>query len=269
MRLLGDARPQDLQAEGVTITPHEQPRMFVVEHAKQATLAEWSRRGIAQVQDGTAAHVVEECEVLAGQSVLDRCCGFGTKALQLAEKVGPSGTVVAVDPNRERIEGLRRLIAGRARRLPNRSSTDDKNGTAGASPSQANGVVTVATAGWMKDVDYSSKTFDRVLVDVPCSNSGVLARRPEARYRQDQQTLRSLEKLQRDILLDTAAHVAPSGLLIYSTCSIWPEENEHIAQWFLKQHPFKLLRQHATLPSLDADPARYHDGGYFAVFART
>jgi 16S rRNA (cytosine967-C5)-methyltransferase len=270
MRLLGDSRSEDLQAEGVTITPHEQPRMFVVEHAKQATLAEWSRRGIAQVQDATAAHVVEECEVRAGQSTLDRCCGFGTKTLQLAEKVGPSGAVLAVDPNLERTEGLRRVATWRARLLPSWSSMNDEDGSAGASPSNRADVITVATAGWMKGVDAATKTFDRVLVDVPCSNSGVLARRPEARYRQDEQTLRSLEKLQQDILLDTAAHVAPSGLLIYSTCSVWPEENEHICQWFLKQHPqFKLLRQHATLPSFDADPVRYHDGGYFAVFART
>jgi 16S rRNA (cytosine967-C5)-methyltransferase len=121
----------------------------------------------------------------------------------------------------------------------------------------------------MKDVNRPIKTFDRVLIDTPCSNSGVLARRPEARYRQDAQTLRSLEKLQRNILLDTVNSVAPRGLLIYSTCSVWPEENEQIAQWFLAEHPqFTLLRERSTLPSFDSDPARYHDGGYFAVFAR-
>jgi 16S rRNA (cytosine967-C5)-methyltransferase len=72
VRLLGDSRVEDLQTEGVAITPHQQPRMFVVEHAKQATLAEWSRRGIAQVQDATAARVVDECDVHPGQSALDR-----------------------------------------------------------------------------------------------------------------------------------------------------------------------------------------------------
>jgi 16S rRNA (cytosine967-C5)-methyltransferase len=246
VRLFGDSRVEDLQTEGVTITPHEQPRLLVVEHAKQATLAEWSRRGIAQVQDATAAHVVDECDVRAGQSALDRCCGFGTKTLQLAERVGPSGTVLAVDPNRERTEGLRRLLAARGINS-----------------------VAVATAGWIKDVDHSAKAFDRVLIDAPCSNSGVLARRPEARYRQDAHTLRSLEQLQRDILFDTVECVAPGGLLIYSTCSVWPEENEEMARWFLQQHPqFALLRERSTLPSFDAEPTRYHDGGYFAVFAR-
>jgi 16S rRNA (cytosine967-C5)-methyltransferase len=154
--------------------------------------------------------------------------------------------VLAVDPNHARTEGLRELAA--ARGINN---------------------VAVATAGWMKDVDHSPKTFDRVLIDAPCSNSGVLARRPEARYRQDAQTLRSLEKLQRDILLDTVDAVAPGGLLIYSTCSVWSEENEQISRWFLERHPqFALLRERSTLPSFDADPTRYHDGGYFAVFAR-
>ena len=65
VRLLDHARVEDLQADGVTVTPHEQQGMYVVEHAKQATLAEWSRRGIAQVQDVTAARVVEECDVQA------------------------------------------------------------------------------------------------------------------------------------------------------------------------------------------------------------
>lgn len=246
VRLLGDTQAGDLHQECVTITSHEQTGMFVVEHAKQATLADWSRRGLAQVQDATAARVADECDVQPGQSALDRCCGFGTKTLQLAENVGRAGRVLAVDPNRERTDGLRRLLS--ARGIEN---------------------ISIATAGWMRDIVDRPKTFDRVLIDVPCSNSGVLARRPEARYRQDQTTLASLEKLQKEILSDTVDSVAPGGLLIYSTCSIWPEENAAMAKWFGEQHPqFELVRERSTWPSFDNDPARYHDGGYVAVFAR-
>jgi 16S rRNA (cytosine967-C5)-methyltransferase len=246
VRLFVRSRVEDLQSEGITITPHEQSGIFIVEHAKQSVLAEWSRRGIAQVQDATAARVVAECDVKVGQSVLDRCAGFGTKTFQLAERVSPRGKVLAVDPNRARMAGLKKLID--VRNLPN---------------------ISVATAGWMKDAAEPDQNFDRVLIDVPCSNSGVLARRPEARYRQDAQTLSSLEQLQRDILNDTAASVAPDGLLIYSTCSIWPRENQAMAKWFAETHPeFRFVRERSTLPSFDPDPAHYHDGGYFAVFAR-
>ncbi len=268
VRLLADAQVDDLQAEGVTITPHEQAGMFVVQHAKQATLADWSRRAISQVQDATAARVVEECDVQPGQSALDRCCGFGTKTLQLAEKVGLAGKVLAVDPNRARTEGLRALLAGRARLPPSRLS-DRASGSEGASLSQHITNVSVVTAAWMRDVADRPKTFDRVLIDVPCSNSGVLARRPEARYRQDAKTLESLEKLQQEILSDTVDSVVPGGLLIYSTCSVWREENEAIAKWFGEQYSqFELVRERSTLPSFDPDPKRYHDGGYVAVFAR-
>jgi 16S rRNA (cytosine967-C5)-methyltransferase len=246
VRLFSGAGVEELPSAGVEVLPHEQPGIFVVNGAKQSLLAEWSRRGVAQVQDATAARVVQECDIRAGQSALDRCCGFGTKTLQLAEKVGPSGSVLAVDPNRARTEGLRKLLAERS--IPN---------------------VSVATAAWMRDIIDRPAAFDRVLIDVPCSNSGVLARRPEARYRQDEQTLHSLEDLQRNILTDTATVVAPGGLLIYSTCSIWPRENQAMARWFAQRHPqFDFLREHTTLPSFDPDPARYHDGGYFAIFAR-
>jgi 16S rRNA (cytosine967-C5)-methyltransferase len=265
VRLFADSRAEDLRAEGVTVTPHERPRMFVVAHAKQATFAEWSRRGIAQVQDATAARVVDECEVHPGQSALDRCCGFGTKTLQLAEKVGPTGNVAAIDPNHERTDGLRRLLV-EFRRV---GIADQSPRNGGQCPPYGLAPVTVATAAWMKDTDKPMRTFDRVLIDVPCSNSGVLARRPEARYRQDEKTLQSLEKLQREILIDTANSVAADGLLIYSTCSVWLEENQGIAKWFLEEHPqFALLRERSTLPSFDPDPTRYHDGGFVAVFAR-
>src|SRR5439155_3349764 len=106
--------------------------------------------------------------------------------------------------------------------------------------------------------------FDRILIDTPCSNSGVLARRPEARYHQDDQSLRSLAKLQFDILTDTAPRLAPSGLLLYSTCSIWPDENQSSIDHFLSTHPdFHKLSEQTTLPSTDPEPRHYHAGGYF------
>ena len=105
---------------------------------------------------------------------------------------------------------------------------------------------------------------------MPCSNSGVLARRPEARYAQDERSLRALERLQRDLLDDTAAYLLRGGLLVYSTCSVWREENEAQVRAFVERHGnYEPLEARATLPSFrESDPSCYHDGGFVAVLRR-
>jgi 16S rRNA (cytosine967-C5)-methyltransferase len=233
--------------EGVALTPHEQAGMYVVTGAKRSHLADWAARGVAQVQDPTAAGVASHLDLRAGQTVLDRCAGLGTKTLQLRDAVGASGRVIAMDPAEPRSEGLRRLLAQR--------QID---------------TVSVHCAGWLPDVRESILAqFDRILADVPCSNSGVLARRPEARYAQTPVALQSLAALQDRILADSAPFLAPGGLLVYSTCSVWPDENRHRVDAFLKQYPdFELLHDQSTLPSFDESPSRYHDGGYVAVLRR-
>jgi 16S rRNA (cytosine967-C5)-methyltransferase len=247
VRLFPNVAATDLTADGVTLAAHDDPGLFVVSGAKQSTLAEWAERGLAQVQDPTAAKVVEFCDIRPGQTVLDRCAGLGTKTLQLHARVGPAGRILAVDPNVPRCQRLAKLLADR--RIEN---------------------VRIEPVGMMKEIRSPiPAAFDRVLVDAPCSNSGVLPRRPEARYHQDLATLASLRKLQLDILNDTAPRVVSGGLLIYSTCSIWRDENQSVVVSFLAGHPqFALLSEHPTLPSLSSSPAAYHDGGYVAVLRR-
>lgn len=247
VRLLPGFAATDLETPDVTITPHEQAGMFVVTPAKKALLENWSRRRLAQVQDPTAAGVIDHCPIEPGQILLDRCAGLGTKTMQLREKLGENGRIVAMDPSADRCRMLRSLLA--ERKITN---------------------IEVHESGRLADVPkWSDQSFDLALVDVPCSNSGVLARRPEARYSQSTSALNSLEKLQAEIMDDTAVHVRPGGYLIYSTCSIWPEENQRQVERFLNRHPeFSRLEEQATLPSLSPDTAKYHDGGYWAVLRR-
>jgi 16S rRNA (cytosine967-C5)-methyltransferase len=113
------------------------------------------------------------------------------------------------------------------------------------------------------------RSFERILIDAPCSNSGVLARRPEARYHQSDRALESLARLQDRILDDTAGAMRPGGRLVYSTCSIWPEENQQRVHAFLNRHAgYTLQHEESIVPSFSDDPTRYHDGGYLAVLAR-
>jgi len=247
VRLFRGGSAGQLAKAGVVVRPHEQAGMFVVEGAKRSTLAEWAEGGIAQVQDPTAAMVAEQCDVHSGQRVLDRCAGLGTKTLQLHQRLEGSGVVVAVDASEERCGRLRELIRLR--------------GLTGIAVHHA------SMLGQIKDA--LPESFDRVLVDAPCSNSGVLARRPEAIYSQTDKQLKSLERLQSEILHDTARWVAPGGLLVYGTCSIWPEENgDRVAEFLSVRADYEKVRDQTTWPSLEDEPTRYRDGGYFAVLRR-
>jgi len=231
-----------LAADGAKVIAHERQGMFVVEGANASVLAEWARRGIAQVQDPTAAEVVAKLGIEKGEALLDRCCGLGTKTMQMREAVGDEGSVMAVDPSEERCEVLERVVAERG----------VKN-------------VTVKRAGMIEQ----GMKFSRILIDAPCSNSGVLARRAAARYAQDDRTLASLARLQDCILDDCAPALKGGGVMVYSTCSIWPEENSQRVKKFLGRHAdYRLLEEKLTFPSADDDAVKYHDGGYFAVLKR-
>jgi 16S rRNA (cytosine967-C5)-methyltransferase len=222
--------------------PHEREGMYVVEGASVDLLADWARRGIAQVQDPTAAEVVEKLGIEKGEAVLDRCCGMGTKTMQMREAAGEEGSVVAVDPSEERCQVLERVVAER----------EFNN-------------ITIHRLGMIGE----EMRFSKILVDAPCSNSGVLARRAEARYAQDEKTLASLARLQDRILDDSANALVSGGRMVYSTCSIWPEENSERVKSFLGRHlDYRLVDQKLTFPSVDDDPAKYHDGGYWAVLER-
>jgi 16S rRNA (cytosine967-C5)-methyltransferase len=246
VRLFSGRSEADLRAAGIEVAAHEQPGMFIV-RPQIAILAQWAQQGIAQVQDPAAAGVVPRLGIQGGQRLLDRCCGLGTKTLQMRDILGPEGSILAVDPSAHRCRILRELVERRG--ITN---------------------VVVAQAGMLAEIEPQTKApFDRILVDVPCSNSGVLARRPEARYAQDRLTIESLRRLQNRILDDTASHLRSDGTLVYSTCSIWPEENQDQIGAFLTRHPdYRLIEQQTMLPSADSSPQRYHDGGYVAVLTR-
>jgi len=237
-------RGQPPATEGVEITPHEESGFYVLRGATESMLAEWSRAGIAQAQDPTSARVIDQLLLEDAKTVLDRCCGVGTKTLQIAA-AAPKSQIIAMDPSEWRIHALKRSI--RQKNVEN---------------------IQPIIAGETTVLDEALR-FDRILIDAPCSNSGVLIRRPEAKYRQEEKTLRSVEKLQRRILADTISRLAPGGRLVYSTCSIWEEENEAQVQWMIKGTPgLRVVDQRLTLPSLEADPTKHHDGGFVAVLTR-
>ena len=175
--------------------------------------------------------------------MLDLCAAPGGKTIQLAEVTGDRATIMATDLNALRLKRLQETLD----RLGIRS-------------------VQVVPYEALQDPVVTADGFDLVLVDAPCSNTGVMARRPEVRYRLRPEAIGGLVQTQVGLLQKAAALVRPGGLVGYSTCSIQQAENAGVVQAFLQGHPgFGLESERLTLPS--AGPFD-HDGGYVAILRR-
>jgi 16S rRNA (cytosine967-C5)-methyltransferase len=184
--------------------------------------------GLCVVQDRAQGEVIEAARPRPLDLVLDVCAAPGGKAMAFADA---GCRVVVADINPDKMGVLRRNLGARAALL-----AQD-----GCRPAVAAGA------------------FDLVVVDAPCSNSGVLGRRPEARWRYTRENLAALDSLQREILAASAPLVAPGGRLIYSTCSLSPRENQRIAQAL---PGWRVLAERLSWP--DA----WQAGGYVAVLVR-
>ena len=170
-----------------------------------------------------------------GESVLDACAAPGGKTIQLAWR-GAKVTACEVNPKRRRKleENLKRVG------------------------------VEVEVADALDSCRLQSIAFGKVLVDAPCSNTGVLRRRPDARWNWSVEKLEALVKLQAEILDQVEPLVAPGGTLVYSTCSNEPEENLEQVNAFLVRHPdFKLDVTRESVPFESG-----HDGAFAARFVR-
>jgi 16S rRNA (cytosine967-C5)-methyltransferase len=185
-------------------------------------------RGEAVVQDRSQGRLVELCHARPGELVLDLCAAPGGKALGFIDR---GCLVVAGDNAAPRIARLRGNLGAGARIL-------------------------------LQDARRPAllPAFATVVVDAPCSNSGVLARRPEARWRYCQPYLAQLERLQRELLLAASTLVEPGGRLVYASCSVSPRENQAISHCL---DGWRILAEEASWPD------QWQGGAYAAVLVRS
>jgi len=203
--------------------------------------------GLCQPQDVTPQAPVRASPPAPGHKVLDLCAGLGTKTTQLAEHMDDQGLILACDRS-----------AGKV------GSIDETCRRMGVS------CVETVLADALDDAAVRHGPFDLALVDVPCSNSGVLARRPGARYRITPKRLSGLAAAQRHLLDQAARFVRPGSRIVYSTCSIEPEENEQVVASFLTHVTgWRLVDSRLTLPQVGRQLTDWRDGGFFAVMARS
>lgn len=196
----------------------------------------WQRRAF-YVQDAATLLAPALLAAHDGERVADLCCAPGGKSLLLSEAVGPTGVVVCVDRSAARLERVRENLAG-----------------------AANARLLVADA---RRLPLGEGEFDAVLLDVPCSNTGVVRRRPDVRWHFTVAGRDELASGQAQILRAAAGLVRPGGRLVYSTCSLEPEENGAVVGAFLQAHgDFVLDAERQLLPCRD------YDGAYAARLVR-
>jgi 16S rRNA (cytosine967-C5)-methyltransferase len=204
------------------------------------------RTGDCYIQDPSTALACEMLGPIAGETVLDACAAPGGKAAYLAEMMQNQGNLVTADQDEIRLRRLRdnfvRLGITNARAKV--CDWSDEKSIRAAAP--------------------GAYSFDKILLDAPCTNTGVMRRRVDLRWRLRPDDFVRMQRLQLAILRGLVPMLKPGGSLVYSTCSLEEEENERVIEAFLREkRDFRLTKSEKRLPFRDGI-----DGAFAARFER-
>ncbi len=201
-----------LEAEGLTLEPHPaHPELWRAPRSAGLWDSEAYRAGGFWVQDSSSFLFAEAVAPLLTGQGLDVCAAPGGKTLGLLRQ-RPDLTLLAADRSLERLKALRRNFRRLNLPLPELLVAD---GT---------------------ELPFAAERFDWILLDAPCSATGTIRKNPDLKWRRSADTLLGQCSLQRHLLFEAARLVRPGGTIVYATCSLEPEENEHQAQAFLEAH---------------------------------
>jgi 16S rRNA (cytosine967-C5)-methyltransferase len=236
---------QQWHSEGITSHSFSAPWLqeagvFELESISGLTQLESFQKGLFYLQDPSTLAAVQLLEPTPGDQVLDRCAAPGGKTAYMAQFLENKGRILAQDTHRRRItqleENLERL-----------------------------GITCVETQHLPEKTSAPDEQFDRILLDAPCSNTGVMRRRIDLRWRITNEELQRLQEVQLELLTESAPRLKPHGTLVYSTCSLEPEENQEVVRGFLERNPGFTCDGETTL-----DPMNHGvDGCYAARIRRT
>lgn len=227
---------------------------FRLEQVQPVLDADLVSEGLCAVQDEGAGAVVDLLDPRPGETVIDLCAAPGGKTLFIAERMEDSGTLLAADLHERRMDLLR--------------ESAERHGLSNIRPEVVDGRELA--------LQPEPPRGDRVLVDVPCTGLGVLSKRADLRWNRTAEDLEDLVQLQEELLDAAARMVRPGGLLVYSTCSLEPEENEEqVAAFLERNHAFEREEAGDALPeelvrngALVTLPHEHGIDGAFAVRLR-
>ena len=252
LRVRGEEVVERLRAAGTDVEPSRVAAgaLRVSAGAGVALLRQLTREGLIYTQDEASQLVGQVLGARAGERVLDACAAPGSKTTQVAALTGDRALIVAGDLYGHRLRVVRESAA--------------RQGLAS--------IRTVELDAEAAPLPFADETFDRVLVDAPCTGTGTLRHNPEIRWRLVPEDVAALAARQRRILTNAARVVRRGGRLVYSTCSVEPEENEQVVAAFLETHgEFKPVRADADARLLTAGgaartwPQRDDTDGFFVA----
>jgi 16S rRNA (cytosine967-C5)-methyltransferase len=225
---------QQLAAKGLDAAAGEHPQAVRLLDGVSIRELPGYDAGLFAVQDYSSMLVASALAPQPGWSVLDLCAAPGGKTTHLAEFMRNTGRIVACDIVAKRLESVTALC-------------------------QRMGVTIVEPAVLADGTDAPPGPFDAALVDVPCSNTGVLGRRPEVRWRLHPSEFEHLIRLQTKLLFAALDRVKPGGVVVYSTCSVEPDENGGVVRAVMQgMRGLTLEAEHTAVPGQPSD------GGYWA-----
>ena len=208
------ALTEELRGEGVGVTPHVWvPGCLELSGTGDLTTLSAFYNGRFTVQDAAAHLIVCAADFARGQKVLDVCAAPGGKSFAAAFAMENEGSILSCDLHENKLKRIRE----------------------GAQRLGITCIDTVCADGRTFREEWAGQ-FDTVVCDVPCSGLGIIRKKPDIRYK-DAREFAALPEIQRAILSNSARYVKAGGLLVYSTCTILPEENERVTDDFLSAHP--------------------------------
>ena len=231
-----------LNEAGLTGFPHpEYPDAMRLETPVSVLALPGFEQGWVTVQDASAQGCMSYLQPQNGEQILDLCCAPGGKTTHILE-VAPEANVTAVDVDEKRLS----RVYDNLKRLGMKATIKQGDGRY---PQQ-----------WC-----GKKKFDRILLDAPCSATGVIRRHPDIKWLRRDRDIKELAQLQSEILDAIWPHLRPGGTLVYATCSVLPEENSQQIAAFLKRTPDATLHDTGTPehPGLQNLPGAEEGDGFF------
>lgn len=225
-----------LESEGFEVEKMG-PEALLLRQRKNVFQSKAFKEGLFEVQDLHSQRVVDLLDPQPGECVIDACAGAGGKTLHISSRMKNKGRVIALDVSEPKLSQLK-LRARRAGVHNLESKAIDSS----------------------KVIKRLKGRADRLLLDVPCTGVGVLRRNPDTKWKLTRERMQELQGIQKQILSDYVTMLKDGGVLVYSTCSLFPSENKLQIQNFLKERPdFRLEEELELFPG-----PKQGDGFYIA-----